>query len=188
MSIDLSADMRVIWAKGFMKPPDGASVHYYTPQLHALKWGDGFGYKQIVLGDPFDECVGPLPASDIYQGDIVVADRGSSLVIGAVEAKHYPNPPFPPKVLSVNKKEAPLLKVERGVPVKLSVQAGHDVPFYITSDPIGGSSNPNETIYAGGPEAHGVPVIPHLLTWLPNSSTPDYVYYQVTTLLPCRVG
>ena len=38
----------------------------------------------------------------------------------AWQAMHYPNPPNPDKVLYINKKEAPLLKVERGVPVTFS--------------------------------------------------------------------
>ena len=70
------------------------------------------------------------------------------------------------------------MQVERGVPVQFSVQAGHSTPLYITSDPIGGGLNPNQTVYAGGLEAHGVPAVPYLLSWTPNGTTPDFVYYQ----------
>ncbi|XP_022717328.1 cytochrome b561, DM13 and DOMON domain-containing protein At5g54830-like isoform X2 [Durio zibethinus] len=97
------------------------------------------------------------------------------------EAWHYPNPPNPSKVLYINKKEAPVLRVERGVPVKFSVQAGHDVALYVTSDCLGGnatSRNATETIYSGGPAAEGVVASPYELVWAPDRNTPDQVYYQ----------
>lgn len=83
----------------------------------------------------------------------MIADKKEPLVVSTGPAMHYPNPPNPSKVLYINKKEAPLLRVERGVPVKFSIQAGHDVALYVTSDPIGGnatSRNKSETIYFGG--------------------------------------
>uniref|UniRef100_M8B4K9 Ferric-chelate reductase 1 n=1 Tax=Aegilops tauschii TaxID=37682 RepID=M8B4K9_AEGTA len=103
------------------------------------------------------------------------------VVVLGVHERHYPNPPNPEKVLYINKKEAPLLKVERGVPVTFSVEAGHDVPLYITSDPVGGNAtarNASEVIYAGDPTAEGVPATPTELVWLPDRNTPDLVYYQ----------
>ncbi|KAE8678105.1 Cytochrome b561, DM13 and DOMON domain-containing protein [Hibiscus syriacus] len=77
--------------------------------------------------------------------------------------------------------EAPVLRVERGVPVKFSLQAGHDVALYITSDSLGGNAtlrNATETIYSGGPEAERVIASPHELIWVPDRNTPDQVYYQ----------
>ncbi|CAI5464398.1 unnamed protein product [Closterium sp. Yama58-4] len=82
------------------------------------------------------------------------------------------------KSFYVNGHEAPEIKVERGVPVQFSIQAGHDLGVYITSDPVGGRFNKSEIIYAGGEEAHGVPADPYTLLWKPTSSTPDLVYYQ----------
>uniref|UniRef100_A0A6N2KIW4 CHD3-type chromatin-remodeling factor PICKLE n=1 Tax=Salix viminalis TaxID=40686 RepID=A0A6N2KIW4_SALVM len=57
-----------------------------------------------------------------------------------------------------------------------SVQAGHDVALYITSDLIGGNAtlrNKTETIYAGG-----VLASPMELIWEPDRNTPDLVYYH----------
>ncbi|EEF46893.1 dopamine beta-monooxygenase, putative [Ricinus communis] len=62
-----------------------------------------------------------------------------------------------------------------------SVQAGHDVALYITSDLMGGNAtvrNKTEIIYAGGPEAEGVLASPTELIWQPGRNTPDQVYYQ----------
>ncbi|KAJ6743874.1 hypothetical protein OIU85_017775 [Salix viminalis] len=128
-----------------------------------------------------NECLGPLDAADKEDQDLIIADANKPLVVTTGPAVHYPNPPNPSKVLYINKKEAPVLKVERGVPVRFSVQAGHDVALYITTDLIGGnarSRNKTETIYAGGPEAEGVLASPMELIWEPDRNTPDQVYYQ----------
>ncbi|KAJ7519448.1 hypothetical protein O6H91_20G039000 [Diphasiastrum complanatum] len=177
ISVNASASMRVIWAIGILKPPDSLRP-YYLPQNHGPPKGSTFGYLNLTLDDSVDQCLGPLIASDTERGEIVAADSGFDLVVGVDNAVHYPNPPNPNKVFYVNKKEAPILKVERGVPVTFLIQAGHDVAFYVTSDPIGGASNSNETIYAGGPDAHGVPANPFRLVWLPDRHTPDQIYYQ----------
>ncbi|KAJ6329945.1 hypothetical protein OIU76_008715 [Salix suchowensis] len=129
-----------------------------------------------------NECLGPLDAADKEDQDLIIADANKPLVVTTGPAVHYPNPPNPSKVLYINKKEAPVLKVERGVPVRFSVQAGHDVALYITTDLIGGnatSRNKTETIYAGGPEAEGVLASPMELIWEPDRNTPDQVYYQI---------
>ncbi|KAL3683605.1 hypothetical protein R1sor_001627 [Riccia sorocarpa] len=174
VTINSTDSMQVIWAMGMMKPPD-LIKHNRTPQYH----GPTYGYRMLNVGESVDECVGPM-VTNTHQTEVVVADRGTTMVIGSDVAVHYPNPPFPKKVLYINQKESPLLRVERGVPVDFSIQAGHDIAFYITSDPLGGTgaTNASGTIYAGGPEAHGVPVLPYPLTWLPDRSTPDLVYYQ----------
>lgn len=74
-------------------------------------------------------------------------------------------------------------QVERGVAVELSVQAGHDVPVYITTDPVGGLHDPDAEIFAGGGDAHGVPAEPYKISWTPDSTTPDLVFYQVRLCL-----
>jgi hypothetical protein len=169
--------MTVIWAMGSLSP-DSMRVHF-TPQNHGLPRGVKYGFLNLTLGYSLDQCLGPLPASNASQGNIVVADRGTSLVITSDLAYDYPNPPNPTKVLYINSKEAPILRVERGVPVTFLVQAGHDVSFYVTSNPIGGSVHAHDKIFAGGKDAHGVPTQPYPLTWLPDRRTPDNVYYQV---------
>jgi hypothetical protein len=125
--------MTVIWAMGSLSP-DSMRVHF-TPQNHGLPRGVKYGFLNLTLGYSLDQCLGPLPASNASQGNIVVADRGTSLVITSDLAYDYPNPPNPKKVLYINSKEAPILRVERGVPVTFLVQAGHDVSFYVTSNP-----------------------------------------------------
>jgi hypothetical protein len=141
--------------------------------------GVKFGYRNLTLSSFTDECNGPLAASNASQGNNVVADLGTSLVVTSDTALQYPNPPNPAKVLYINQKESPVLKVERGVPVTFLVEAGHGVSLYITSDPIGGHAGLNESIYAGGPDSHGVPTSPNMLSWLPDHSTPNEVFYQV---------
>lgn len=175
ISINTSDSMQVVWAMGMMKPADVAKGNR-TPQNH----GSNYAYRKLTLGYTKDDCLGPMVSQNGYLGEVVVADRGTTLVVSADSSLHYPAPPFPEKVFYINQKEAPLLKVERGVPVTFSVQAGHGFAFYITDSPVGGASNSNSSqmIYAGGPEAHGVPVIPYPLMWHPNRSTPDLVYYQ----------
>ena len=171
--------MTVIWAMGSLAA-DSSRVHF-TPQNHGLPMGVKYGYLNLTLDTHMDQCKGPLPASNASQGNIVVADRGTSLAVTSDIAYEYPNPPNPKKVFYINQKEAPILKVERGVPVTFLVQAGHDVSFYVTSNPIGGSRT--GTIYAGGSEAHGVPTTPYTLNWLPDRNTPDEVFYQVQVLI-----
>lgn len=82
--------------------------------------------------------------------------------------------------MDVNKEEAPVLRVERGVPVKFFIQAGDAVALYITSDSIGGNAI-KEFVrgnYAGGLDSHGVPASPAELVWLPDRNTSDQVYYH----------
>ncbi|KAK1394633.1 hypothetical protein POM88_013689 [Heracleum sosnowskyi] len=128
-----------------------------------------------------NDCVGPLDAEDKEDQDLLIADGKEALVITTGPALHYPNPPNPSKVIYINRKEAPVLRVEREVPIKFSIQAGHNVAFYVTSDPLGGNAtlrNLTETIYFGGPKAEGVQSSPTELIWAPNRNTPNDVYYQ----------
>ncbi|KAL9168182.1 hypothetical protein ABFS82_05G143800 [Erythranthe guttata] len=176
LEVDPTANMTVIWAIGLIKPPDSLRP-FYLPQNH----GGSYGHLSLNISNHVNDCLGPLDAKDKEDQDLVIADKKEPLVISTGPALHYPNPPNPSKVLYINKKEAPLLRVERGVQVKFSIQAGHDVALYVTSDPIGGNAtlrNMTETIYFGGPEAEGVQASPTELTWAPDRNTPDLVYYQ----------
>lgn len=176
LEVDPTANMTVIWAIGLIKPPDSLRP-FYLPQNH----GASFGHIRLNISQHVNDCLGPLDAVDKEDQDLVIADKKEPLVVSTGLALHYPNPPNPSKVLYINKKEAPLLRVERGVPVKFSIQAGHDVALYVTSDPIGGNAtlrNMSETIYFGGPEAEGVQASPTELVWAPDRNTPDLVYYQ----------
>ncbi|XP_021739481.1 cytochrome b561, DM13 and DOMON domain-containing protein At5g54830 [Chenopodium quinoa] len=170
----------VIWALGRIKPPDYLRP-YSLPQNHGGPQFETYGYLLLNVSEHINDCMGPLDAVDKEDQDLVIADANAPLLVTSGTALHYPNPPNPSKVLYINKKEAPLLRVERGVQVKFSVQAGHDVPFYITSDPLGGNAterNISETIYAGRVEVEGVPASPKELVWTPHRNTPDLVYYQ----------
>ncbi|KAL3655436.1 hypothetical protein CASFOL_001222 [Castilleja foliolosa] len=174
--IDPMANMVVIWAIGLIKPPDSLRP-FYLPQNH----GGSYGHLRLNISEQVNDCLGPLNAKDKEDQDIVIADKKEPLIVSTGAALHYPNPPNPSKVLYINKKEAPLLRVERGVPVKFSIQAGHDVALYVTSDPLGGNAtlrNSSETIYFGGPEAEGVQADPTELVWAPDRNTPDLVYYH----------
>jgi hypothetical protein len=179
--VNATGIMTVVWAIGLLRPPDSLRP-YYLPLGHGTPAGTAFGFLTLDVSAPSgDGCVGPLDAEDKEDQARITAERKTPLVVTAGPAMHYPNPPNPDKVLYINKKEAPLLKVERGVPVTFSVEGGHDVTFYITSDPVGGnatSRNTFEVIYAGGPKAEGVPATPTELVWLPDRNTPDQVYYQ----------
>ncbi|CAI9096627.1 OLC1v1032818C1 [Oldenlandia corymbosa var. corymbosa] len=173
--IDGKANMTVIWALGLIKPPDKLRP-FYLPQNH----GGTYGHLILNLSESVNDCLGPLDADNKEDQDLVIAAK-EPLVVSTGSAMHYPNPPNPSKVLYINNKEAPVLRVERGVQVKFSIQAGHDVAFYITSDPLGGNAtlrNMSETIYFGGPEAEGVKASPKELVWAPDRNTPDQVYYH----------
>nr|GMD74242.1 cytochrome B561, DM13 and DOMON domain-containing protein At5g54830 [Ipomoea batatas] len=168
--------MTVIWALGLISPPDSLRP-FYLPQNH----GGTYGHLTLNISEHVNDCLGPLDADDKQDQDLVIADKKEPLIVTAGPALYYPNPPNPSRVLYINKKEAPILRVERGVPIIFSLQAGHDVAFYITSDPIGGNAtlrNASETIYFGGPEAEGVQASPTEMTWAPNRNTPNLVYYQ----------
>jgi hypothetical protein len=174
--VNHTENLTVIWAVGPIRPPDTLRP-YYLPQNHRA----AYGHFVLNVSERVDDCLGALDADDKEDQDIIIADANVPLVIMSGPALHYPNPPNPSKVLYINKKEAPVLRVERGVPVKFSIQAGHDVALYITSDPIGGNAtlrNMTETIYAGGPEAEGVQASPMELLWAPDRNTPDQVYYH----------
>ncbi|KAF8407229.1 hypothetical protein HHK36_006356 [Tetracentron sinense] len=180
LPVNHTDNMTVIWALGLIRPPDTLRP-YYLPQNHGGPQLLTYGQLVLNVSEHVNDCLGPLDAEDKEDQDLIYADGKSPLVVVTGPALHYPNPPNPSKVLYVNKKESPVLRVERGVPVKFSIQAGHDVALYITSDPIGGnatSRNMSETIYAGGPEAEGVPASPMELVWSPDRNTPDQVYYQ----------
>ncbi|KAK1293632.1 hypothetical protein QJS10_CPB17g00225 [Acorus calamus] len=178
--INKSERMAVVWAFGSLRPPDSLRP-YYLPENHGGSIDSNFGHLVLNVSESVDDCTGPLVAEDKEDQDVIFADGKTPLVVTSGPAVHYPNPPNPAKVLYVNKKEAPLLKVERGVPVKFSIQAGHDVALYVTSDPIGGNAtlrNALETLYAGGAEAEGVQASPTELIWQPDRNTPDRVYYH----------
>ncbi|XP_071701998.1 cytochrome b561, DM13 and DOMON domain-containing protein At5g54830-like [Rutidosis leptorrhynchoides] len=174
--IDVTSKRTCIWALGLIKPPDSIRP-YYLPQNH----GKTYGHVHINVSESVNDCLGPLDAEDKEDQELVIADKKEPIIVTSGPALHYPNPPNPSKVLYMNKKESPVLRVERGVPVKFSIQAGHDVAFYITSDPLGGnatSRNGSETVYTGGPDAQGVQSSPKELMWAPDRNTPDEVYYQ----------
>ncbi|WVZ79181.1 hypothetical protein U9M48_026789 [Paspalum notatum var. saurae] len=181
--VNATRAMTVVWAIGLLRPPDLLRP-YYLPLLSrgaGASPGTAFAFAKLNLSDAGRGCVGPLDAEDKEDQARITAERKTPLAVTVGPALHYPNPPNPDKVLYINKKEAPLLKVERGVPVTFSIEAGHDVPLYITSDPVGGnatSRNVSEVIYAGGAKAEGVPATPTELVWLPDRNTPDLVYYQ----------
>uniref|UniRef100_J3MGB4 Cytochrome b561 domain-containing protein n=1 Tax=Oryza brachyantha TaxID=4533 RepID=J3MGB4_ORYBR len=179
--VNATINMTVIWAIGLLRPPDSLRP-YYLPLGHGALAGTAFGFATLNTSSTASGgCVGPLDAEDKEDQDRITAERNTPLVVTAGPSLHYPNPPSPDKVLYINKKEAPLLKVERGVPVTFSVEAGHDAPLYITSDAVGGnatSRNATEVVYAGGESAEGVPAMPTELVWLPDRNTPDVVYYQ----------
>ncbi|KAK8579296.1 hypothetical protein V6N13_142507 [Hibiscus sabdariffa] len=180
LPVNPKEEMAVIWALGLMKPPDTIRP-YYLPQNHGGPKMVAYGHLMLNVSENVDDCFGPLDADDKEDQDLIIADANVPLVVTTGEAFHYPNPPNPSKVLYINKKEAPVLRVERGVPVKFSVQTGHDVALYITSDYLGGNAtlrNATETIYSGGPEAEGVVASPYELTWAPDRNTPDQVFYQ----------
>ncbi|XP_020593907.1 cytochrome b561, DM13 and DOMON domain-containing protein At5g54830 [Phalaenopsis equestris] len=178
--VNKTGNMSVIWALGLIRPPD--TLHpYYLPQNHGGPKLTTYGFFTLNLSKEVNECAGPLDAKDKEDQDLIIADGKTPLIVTAGPALHYPNPPNPDRVIYINKKEAPHLRVERGVPVTFSIQAGHDLALYITSDPIGGnasSRNMSETIFAGGVDAEGVPASPKELIWAPDRNTPDQVYYQ----------
>ncbi|XP_074566770.1 cytochrome b561, DM13 and DOMON domain-containing protein At5g54830-like [Curcuma longa] len=178
--VNITGNMTVIWALGLLRPPDSLRP-YYLPQNHGGPQETAYNYLLLNLSEEVDDCFGPLNAEDKEDQDLIIADAKTPLVVMSGPALHYPNPPNPSKVLYINKKEAPLLRVERGVPVTFSIQAGHDVALYITSNPIGGNAtlhNMTEVIYAGGPQFEGVPASPTELKWAPDRNTPDQVYYH----------
>lgn len=180
LRVELNKNMTVIWALGRIKPPDSIWP-YNLPENHGGPPFASYGYQVLNVSENVDDCLGPLDADDKDDQDLIIANAKVPLVVTSGEPLRYPNPPNPSKVLYINKKEAPLLKVERGVPVTFSVQAGHDVALYITSDPLGGNAtlrNMSEIIYAGGAEFEGVPASPKELVWAPDRNTPDLVYYQ----------
>ncbi|WCJ30365.1 Cytochrome b561 DM13 and DOMON domain-containing protein At5g54830 [Euphorbia peplus] len=180
LPVNVTANMTVIWALGLMRPPDTLRP-YYLPQFHGAQESSSYGHLTLNISEKVNDCLGPLDADNKEDQDLIIADAKVPLVVTSGVAMHYPNPPNPSKVLYINKKEAPVLRVERGVPVTFSVQAGHDVALYITSDFIGGNAtlrNKTETIYAGGPESEGVLASPTDLVWQPDRNTPDLVYYH----------
>ncbi|PON74581.1 Cytochrome b561 and DOMON domain-containing protein [Parasponia andersonii] len=180
LPVNHTEDMVVIWAMGRIRPPDSIRP-YYLPQNHGGPRRVTFGHLVLNISEHMNDCLGPLDAEDKEDQDLINADGNVPLVVTTGPALRYPNPPNPSKVLYINKKEAPVLKVERGVAVKFSIQAGHDVALYITSDPIGGNAtlrNMTETVYAGGPQAEGVQASPMELVWLPDRNAPNLVYYH----------
>ncbi|KAK4760771.1 hypothetical protein SAY87_005664 [Trapa incisa] len=173
-------NVTVIWALGLISPPDSLRP-YYLPHNHGGEESLTFGHLALNVSEHVNDCLGPIDSDDTEDQALIIADANAPLVVTTAEAVHYPNPPNPSKVLYINKKEAPVLRVERGVPVKFSIQAGHDVALYITSDPLGGNAtlrNKSEIVYVGGPLAEGVPANPMELTWAPDRNTPDLVYYH----------
>jgi hypothetical protein len=82
--------------------------------------------------------------------------------------------------------ESPVLRLRRGTKYTFTIKAGPDHPFYLTSSIIGGrgagTADPNEVVFEGEKgDLFGGPDSPATLTFTPNSSTPDVLYYQCDT-------
>ncbi|GBG88691.1 hypothetical protein CBR_g48221 [Chara braunii] len=177
--IDLTSERSFVWAIGPLRPKEGKTP--VTPVYPGRKSGVDYGFGNITLGKFNDNCVGPLNASFMYSSHIKTARRGVPLVVTSGPSKDYPNPPASDRSLFIDGVETPVLQVERGVEIMFSVEAGHDVPFYITPDPVGGKWNESELVLAGGPESSGVHTSPYAMTWTPDAHTPNPVYYQSLT-------
>ncbi|KAH7294389.1 hypothetical protein KP509_28G069000 [Ceratopteris richardii] len=172
VSVSTTSEMMIIWALGVMKEPDSLWP-WYLPEKHT-----SFGHVKLNLSKALNECKGPLQAPNFDDSDLLTTEPGIAILVTVGPAIHNPNPPHPDEVIYFNKVESPVLKVERGVPVTFSIQAGHAVAFYISENPVGGEPEENTMIFAGGPHAHGVPASPYYLTWKPDRFTPDEVYYH----------
>eukprot|EP00958_Prasinococcus_capsulatus_P006110 scaffold582_cov385-Prasinococcus_capsulatus_cf.AAC.45 len=125
------------------------------------------------LGDSCDSgTVGVMTLSGITDITVTIGDNNN-----------YPNPPAWGISFHLNGQESPVLEVVRGTTYTFTITAGATHPVYITDDIIGGNSNPNEVIYAGGQDSFGTTENPYILTWTPDDNTPDLVYYQCYTHL-----
>ncbi|BAT89409.1 hypothetical protein LR48_Vigan08g031900 [Vigna angularis] len=123
---------------------DGVSFVRYRWHLTKNHGAVNYGHLVLNVSEHVNDCIGPLDAEDKEDQGVIIADSNNPLVVSSAPTMHYPNPPNPAKVLYVNKKEARVLRVEKGVSVKFSIQAGHDVALYITSYPLGGNEATKE--------------------------------------------
>lgn len=140
-----------------------------TPLLTAAAAGQG---SAPAPGPAAEARVPPAVLEGVTEFDIVTGDN-----------PNYPNPPGWGISYHINGKESPVLKVVRGNTYTFKVMAGPNHPLYLTSSIVGGgsySSYAGEAVYGGGEDAHGTPEEPYVLTWTPDASTPDLLYYQCT--------
>ncbi|KAF2562975.1 hypothetical protein F2Q70_00014968 [Brassica cretica] len=128
--VNATENLTVIWALGVIKPPDVINP-YYLPENHGGVESENYGHFSLSLSYHVDECLGPLDADNKYDQGVIIADANAPLVVTAGPSVHYPNPPNPAKVLYINKKEAPVLRVERGVPVNVNLD-DQQVKFFWT--------------------------------------------------------
>ena len=112
-ALNASKQMSVVWALGPLRPEDLTNPHM-TPTNHGLPQGGNFGVAVLTLDREMDDCQSVLTPLVPDMGRVLVADRGTSLVVTTGEAMHYPNPPSSGKSLFVNRYEAPVLKVRSG--------------------------------------------------------------------------
>ncbi len=88
---------------------------------------------------------------------------------------NYPNPPAWGYSYHLNGLESPSVRVVRGTTYTFRVEAGEQHPLYITDSSVGRGGG---KVYAGGPDSGGTPAEPFTLTWTPDATTPDRVFYQ----------
>ncbi|GAQ81692.1 DOMON domain-containing protein [Klebsormidium nitens] len=184
--IDPDQEQPLIWATAASKHPSPfTSTKFPMPLFHGTEYQRNYGEAFLAVGKHFDLCMGPLDASrfGVRENRVgtVVAKKGVPLLVGVGNATSYVNPPNPGKSLYVSGQESPVLQVERGVTTNFTVAAGPAYPVYITDDPVGGAGLLNTSaghVYAGGPQAYGTVAVPYRLSWTPNHTTPDTVYYQ----------
>ena len=154
-----------------------------------LKHGNGPGntspydFKIDWMNGPAkDECiplgaVDPVDSAERLPVSTICGPTDFFVTLGA--NPNYPNPPAWGVSYKVNGLESPTLVVVRGVRYRFYVGAGASHPLYVVDSNLGGTQ-PDEVVYAGNSTAFGVANDPYVLSWTPNSTTPDVVYYMCT--------
>ncbi|TKY60203.1 hypothetical protein E2542_SST17298 [Spatholobus suberectus] len=86
--VNYSANMKVIWALGPIKPPDSINP-YYLPQNHGA---ENYGHLVLNVSEHVNDCTGPLDAEDKEDQGLIIADAKVPLVVIFCSGNALPQP------------------------------------------------------------------------------------------------
>ncbi|KNC55022.1 uncharacterized protein AMSG_12372 [Thecamonas trahens ATCC 50062] len=186
VDVDVTADASIVWARGPQAPDDGTGEVKILKHLGSNRAQDPLTLR-LASSFPLASCA-PIEVGGGGGGGGTGGggSGGSDGTLGGVttiEVKlgnnpNYPNPPAWGISYHLNGIESPVLYVVRGTEYTFRVMASSDHPLYITSSIEGGRSEADEVVYAGSADSWGTVASPATVTWTPDASTPDLVYYQ----------
>lgn len=179
VSPESNVGMPIVLYHALALPGSGSAlpVPFNAPRgerlLVALDQSQNTCTSLVGLTDDIGVTSSPIEVPVISGKDVFEVKTG--------EYSIHPDPPGWGLAYIINGVPLPVLNVVRGKPYTFKVMAGPTHPLYFTSSSVGAgilTDYANEIVYGGNDTTFGTEEEPYFLTWTPDSTTPDTLYYQ----------